>query len=34
MSQGQPPQLNGLKDAECEAYADLRRWYPPLPLPF
>ena len=34
MSQGQPPRLKGLTAGECDAYADLRRWYPALPLPF
>lgn len=34
MSQGQPARLEGLTAGECDAYADLRRWYPALPLPF
>lgn len=34
MSQGQRPQVKGLTTSECDAYIELRRWYPPLPLPF
>ena len=34
MSQGQPPRLKGVTAGQCDAYADLRRWYPALPLPF
>lgn len=34
MSQGQPPRLRGLTGEQCQAYVDLRRWYPPMPLPF
>lgn len=34
MSRGESPRLKGLSPTECDAYADLRRWYPALPLPF
>jgi hypothetical protein len=31
---GQVPTARGLEPRECEAYARLHRWYPPVPLPF
>jgi hypothetical protein len=31
---GTVPNVPGLKKQECEAYARLHRWYPPVPLPF
>lgn len=34
MSRGEDPRLKGVSPDDCKAYADLRRWYPPLPLPF
>lgn len=30
---GEVPTLRGLNPNECEAYARLHRWYPPVPLP-
>lgn len=31
---GQVPAARGLETRDCEAYARLHRWYPPVPLPF
>jgi hypothetical protein len=34
MRAGEVPSLRGIERADCEAYASLYRWYPPVPLPF
>jgi hypothetical protein len=31
---GEVPAVRGLEPRQCEAYARLHRWYPPVPLPF
>lgn len=33
VSGGQPPTLSWLKSSESESFAELHRWYPPVPAP-